>query len=279
MTPIKMGLTAFPNAYELPSRPSGTSADAYRQTNFLLGDDLALFERLMSAQLRIVAANSKARSLEASVMFMQWSRVFSQLADACLLLTRGSYASCMPLLRSACDCVAVQVASLGDDYGEYRKWFEAPIMQDKPLLALSFEIGRGRAGSVYAEDPELGLTFRIVNELSMPHFGSTALLTATDSSLQKLSIAFADQAFHYGWAQLVLGWILRLTARQTRAVLECEALAVPEDTATDAQDAIKSVEAMLADRRRSYVEDVGGRWVFYNFRRTASGQPKRVVLG
>ena len=35
----------FPERYELPARPEGGDAqDAHRQTAFLLGDDLRLFE-------------------------------------------------------------------------------------------------------------------------------------------------------------------------------------------------------------------------------------------
>jgi len=34
----------------------------------------------------------------------------------------------------------------------------------------------------------------------------------------------------------------------------------------------------LGNGRRCYVEEVDGRFLFHNFRRTASGSPKRVLL-
>ena len=59
---IRVSLASFPDRYALPSRPSAASPalqDAFRQTQFLLGEDLELFERLVNIQLEIVAANSR----------------------------------------------------------------------------------------------------------------------------------------------------------------------------------------------------------------------------
>lgn len=280
--PLKVGLAAFPERYALPSRPTAvmpTVADAHRQTGFLLADDLGLFEQAMNVQLRLVAANAKARTAGAAAILSPWSRTFSHLADACTLMTLGSYASCMPVLRSACDCIAVQRSLVRDGFGEYDEWFGGAIAQDREHGGLAFDTGRYRAASVFAENERLGTAYRALTELSMPHFGATAFLTGADSSLQKLSLAFGDSAFHYGWAELICGWLLQFAVEQTALALECGVLATPRDVTAEAAGLIREVEAALEGRRRCYVEDDGGRFVFYNFRRTASGQPKRVVLG
>src|SRR3972149_472486 len=103
----------FPERYELPAKPAGTPAaakDAYRQTAFLLGGDLRLFEEGMTLQLRIVRDASPAafRKHPYAALMGLWSRTFFALADACLLVTRGSYPSCPSLVRAACEYIAAQ---------------------------------------------------------------------------------------------------------------------------------------------------------------------------
>ncbi len=274
-------LVAFPDHYSLPSRPPGASpsaADAYRQTQFLLGEDLAIFEKAMNLQLRIVAANAKLRTPAAAALFAFWSRVFSHLSDACTVLAGGSYASCPPLLRSACDCLAAERALVRDGFGEYEAWLAGAVSQDREHSALAFDLGRFRAASVLAEDERLGLMYRLLTDLSMPHFGSTALLVAPDSGLQKLSLTFADTAFHLAWAELVTGWLLTLAQAQVETAATCGVFAVDTEASAQAQGLGRDVNVALGSRRRCYVEEAGGRFVFHNFRRRPAGAPKRVVL-
>src|SRR3989304_8312650 len=103
----------FPERYELPGKPEKASAaaqDAFRQTTFVLGDDLRLFEEGMGFQLRIVhdAAASSYRTHSYAALMGLWSRTFLALADTCVLTTRGSYPSCAPLVRTACEVIAAQ---------------------------------------------------------------------------------------------------------------------------------------------------------------------------
>src|SRR5712692_12048374 len=159
---LRVALSSFPERYTLPSRPSGVSPtvqDAYRQTQFLLGPDLAMFERAMNLQLVILAANAKMRTPRAGAMLAFWSRTFSHLADACTLLSVGSYVSCAPLLRAACDCIAAQRSTITDDFAEYEEWFGGAIRQDRERVATAFDLGRFRAGSVLAEDRHLGICY------------------------------------------------------------------------------------------------------------------------
>jgi len=157
-TRIKVALTALPDRYALPSRPSAAQPavqDAFRQTQFLLSWDLELFEKVTNLQLEIVAANARLRSPEAGALFAFWSRAFSHISDACTMMSLGSYSSCAPLLRTACDCIASQRSLLADGFGEYEGWLENAVSPDREHSAVAFELGRFRAGAVLAEDERL----------------------------------------------------------------------------------------------------------------------------
>ena len=278
---IKVALTAFPERYILPSKPttaSPTVQDAYRQTGFLLSDDLLLFERGMNLQLAIVAANRKARTAEPAALLSFWSRAYSRLADAATLTSIGSYSSCAPLLRSGLDSIAVQWALLRDGFDEYEEWFAGAISQAKAQNALAFDLGRYRAASVLAEDERLGPMYRLLTDLSMPHFGATALQTAPDSNLQKLALSFGDSAFHLAWAELTMGWLLVLCDTQLRVVASSGVITVSEAALGDIANLASDMKGALDSGRRCYVEEVEGRFLFHNFRRKPGGVPKRVML-
>src|SRR5258705_149218 len=104
----------FPRAYALPGKPddgaSTTVHDAYRQTQFVLGADLRLFAEGMGLQLGILndSSHSRFRTPTYAAVVGAWSRVYTSLADACLLVTRGSYASVPNLVRSAGELIAAQ---------------------------------------------------------------------------------------------------------------------------------------------------------------------------
>src|SRR3989304_4755326 len=168
---LRLALTAFPERYVLPGRPAAAAPvvqDAYRQTLFLLGGDLAVFERAMNLQLQIVGANARLRTPQAAALFAFWSRTFTHLADACALMGLGSYASCPPLLRTACDSIAAQRSLLADGFAEYEQWLPGAISQDREHVALAIDLGRFRAGSVLAQDQRLGSAYRLLTDLCMP---------------------------------------------------------------------------------------------------------------
>jgi hypothetical protein len=278
----RVTLAAFPENYALPGKPSGAStqvADAHRQTGFLLADELALFERAMNVQLRMIAHNAKLRAAPAAALFSLWSRTFACLSDACMLMCGGSYASCPPLLRTALDAVAVQRSLIADGFAEYEEWLGEAISQDKTRQALAIDLGRYKAASALIGDPQLGVLYRLLMDLSMPHFGSSVLLSGPESGLRVLSLAFADNAFHLGWAELISGWTLLVAWQQLETARSAGVLKLDGSLASDCDAVANETRRLLSSRRRCYVEDDGGRFVFMNFRRTASGQPKRIVLG
>jgi hypothetical protein len=277
---MKFALTAVPERYVLPGRPSAGTAplDAYKQTQFLLGEDLALLERAMNLQLAIVRENKKARSAAAAAVLSLWSRTFSLLSGACELMSAGSYIACPPLLRAALDGVAAQRSLTAGAFDEYRRWFEDAVSQAPQHQALAFDLGRYRAGSVLAEDEALAAVYRLLTDLSIPHFGSTALQVSPDSNLQKMSMAFADNAFHLGWAELTSGWLLLLAGSQLSLLVEQNALLVNDASRREIGTITAKVRSTIESPRRCRVEEIDGRFLFHNFRRAASGQPRRVIL-
>lgn len=279
---LRPALVSFPREYSLPGRPAAASPavqDAYRQTQFLLAQDLALFERAMNLQLAIVAASAKTREPIAAALLALWSRTFAYLAGACSLAGGGSYAACPPLLRTACDCIAAQRSLLATGAADFLEWLPEAVRQDPTHAALAVERGRFRAGSVLAEDERLGATYRLLTDLSMPHFGTTALQVAPDSSLQKLALTFADCTFHLGWAELVFGWLLVLAAGQMETAVASGAFAVEDEARREQERLSAEIGAALANPRRCRVEEIeGGRYLFHNFRRRSSGVPRRLVL-
>lgn len=280
--PPRVILTSFPDSYALPARPGNVSAaalDAHRQTGFLLGEEMATFERAMNLQLRIVTENAKVRGARAAAMFTLWARVFSHLADACALMSQGSYVSCAPLARFALEAIAVQRSLVAGGFAEYEEWFAGAVSQDKTNAALVIDRGNYKTASVLIADEQLAVLYRLLTELSMPHFGSSLLLAAPETSLQKAPLAFADGAFHLGWTELVTGWLLLLAGKQLGVVLECGVFSLSEALAVEADAVQRDLRTFLANRRRCYVEDAGGRFLFHNFRRAQSGQAKRVALG
>jgi hypothetical protein len=281
LKPPRVVLSSFPERYSLPARPTASAVvqDSHRQTGFLLGQELATFESAMNLQLGIVAENAKLRGSHAAAMFTLGSRAFSHLADACTLISYGSYASCPALLRTALDFIAVERSLIAGGFADYEEWFAYAVSLDRRNAAILIETGRYKAASALIADERLGALYRLLIDLSMPHFGSTVLLTAPETGLQKIAPSFADGAFHLGWAELITGWLLTLADEQLAAAVQSGVFTLSETLSADCEAIQRDIRSALANKRRCYVEEKNGRFVFHNFRRATSGQPKRIAMG
>ena len=279
---LRIARFAVRERYDLPSRPAAAppaEQDAHRQTHFLLSLDLSLFERAMNLQLAIAATSAKQRTPETAALLGLWSRTFSYLSDACVLLSHASYASCSPLLRAACDCIAAQRSLLADGFGEYKEWLAEALGKDSEHAASYIDLGRYRGGSALAQDECLGSAYRFLTDLTMPHFGSTVLQTGPESDGRRLALAFADSAFHLGWAELIAGWLLALADAQMETALGAEEMEGSGELREDAARLRNEIEEALGNPRRCRAEEMAdGRRLIHNFRRTVSAAPKRVLL-
>jgi hypothetical protein len=280
---LRVLLSAFPERYALPGRPANAPPivqDAHRQTQFLLGTELALFERAMNHQLHVVAANAKVRTAPAAALVALWSRVYSGLADTCQIMSLGSYVSCPPLLRTSLDCLAAEKSLIADGFAEFEQWLGRAFSLERSHAALSIELGRFRAGSVLAGDDRLGFLYRLLTEFSMPHFGATTLQVAPESGLSRLALTFGDQAFHLAWAELITGWLLQIAEAQVHTLALSGVFHFGDELRTEFELLARDLEevAQSAGRRRCYVEEVDGRFLLHNFRRTPAAQPRRIEL-
>ncbi len=286
--PQRVSGIAFPGEYRLPSRPEAgdASADAYRQTQFVLGDDLALFAGAMDLQLRLMrdSSHSRFRTHTYGGIVALWSRSYLYLVDLVLLTTRGSYPSTLPLARTACEVIAAAEALRAGEADEHNIWLYGTLKPSEQHKAFEFELGRYFSGQTLADDAVLRSVYRPASDLGRPNFGATLLQVAPESNNLRLAIAFGDVSFHLGWAEIALGWALALAARQVRVIVEAGAVFGTNDETRSAYIELqRRVDEALARDDRCYIEEVvegdnTRRYLVHNFRRQPSGAPKKIVL-
>jgi hypothetical protein len=286
--PQRVSAIPLPERYALPPRPAEESPqvqDAYRQTLFSLGADLRLFEEGMNLQLAILAASSGShfRTHAYAALVSLWSRTFSALADALLLTTRGSYGSALPLVRTACECVAAQRQLYAQEMDLYREWLLTTLRPHEEFRAFEFGLGHYFAGETLAADERLRSVYRPAADLARPNFGATTLITGPESNNLRLAYAFDDHAFHLGWAEIIMGWLLALCERQLHtAVHATDLFHVPAETHEAYRGFARWIDARLGDSARARIEEVTEdnfkRYLVHNFRRSAGAAPRRVLL-
>jgi hypothetical protein len=278
-----------PEAYAPPTRPpesAGAPAqDAYRQTRFVLGGDLDLFADAMSLQLALVkdAYPSQHRTHALAAIMALWSRSYSYLSDGVLLATRGSYASTLPLVRAAAEAIAAQEGLRAGEMEMHHEWLANTLLPNERFKAFEFHLGHYFAGGVLHNDPLLRSVYRPAAELSRPAFGASLLQVAPESNNNRIAIAFADQSFHLGWAEITLGWLLALSARQLRVIVDAAGIfPVTDERRAEYESLQRQVDAALARDDRCRIEEVEDRgdrrYLVHNFRRASSGSPKKVLL-
>lgn len=286
--PQRVSPISSPDEYVLPGRPEGVSPvvlDTYRQTQFVLGNELTLFAEAMNLQLRLVkdAYPSKYRTHGLAAITGLWSRSYAYLSDALLLTTRGSYASVVPLVRAACEVISAQEGLRGGEMDEHTKWLLATLRPDENVKAFEFELGRYFAGGVIAADPVLRSVYRPVAELSRPNFGATLLQVGPETNNLRIALSFADPSFHLGWAELALGWLLALAVRQARVIIDAEPL-FPVSAERRAEDEAlqQRVDVALNRNDRCHIDEVeiegNRRYLAHDFRRAPGGAPKKILL-
>jgi hypothetical protein len=279
----------FPPEYHLPGKPEESVPppvqDAFRQTQFVLGGDLRLFAEGMTLQLGILndSSHSRYRTHVYAAVAGTWSRAYSALADACLLVTRGSYASVPNLVRSAGELIAAEYQVQHEELGEFIGWLLGHLKPDDEHKALDVGLGHYFAGSTLAADADLRVVYRASSDIGRPNFGATLLEVGPESNNVRLAYAFADASFHVGWAEIELGWLLRLCERQLAVAAHMrDVFNVTPETHAAVADYARRVQAALDDRNRASLEEVESdgfkRWLVHNFRRQPSGAPKKYLL-
>lgn len=279
----------IPESWELPGKPEGAPAtiqDAYRQSQFQLGPDLRLLAEGMRLQIAVMRDSypSRYRTHRLAAASMHWSRVFLAISDSCLLLTRGSYASCPALVRLACEAIAACYQASGEAQQSFLDWLNDSLQPNEGLRAIEIGLGSFAAGSTLESRETLAGIFVASSEFARQHFGVTLIEVAPESNRQKLGVTFGDQSFHFGWAQLILGWLLALGLVQLEVVLsEASPFHVSDETRQRIGALSRQTVAALAAPQRCRVEtiqaaDGTGRLLIHNFRRQSAGAPIKLLL-
>jgi hypothetical protein len=284
----RVSAITLPERYDLPAKPEGVPLavqDAYRETSFLLREDLRLFEEAMNLQLRIVrdASPSAFRKHPYAALMGLWSRTYLALGDTCLLATRGSYASCPASVRAACELIAAQHALHAGEMPLFLEWLGDHLRPNEEHKAFEFGLGHYFAGEVLAADARLRAVYRPASELGRPNFGATLLEVGPESNNTRLALSFADPSFQFGWAELVFGWLLALCERQLAVAVHAnDVFPVHEDTHRAYADLARRIEASLTRVDRCRIDEIEDniqrRFLVHNFRRQPSGAPKKILL-
>ena len=256
------------------------SADAYRQTSFVLGAEVETVLTAMNWEGAVATASSgaKFRNQQTAAGLGLWSRSWLYRLEALHAMEWGNYPGAMPLIRAAADCAGGLLYLLRHGMREWGEWLDDGGVALAPEQhAMEFRLHAFRAAEVLAEDPVLGPAYRISGDLTLPHFGATMLLVGGDSDSERVAMTFGDRDFHVGFAELVLGWLASLSAWHMRVALEYPAVFGPTETPDRA-----AIDAMVVVERRCHVElvEVAGapRYLVHNVRRAPGGAPKRYFL-
>ena len=280
---------AFPDSYTLPGKPddaaSAETQDAFRQTQFVLGADLRLLAEGMDLQLRVLndSSHSRYRTHVYAAVVGLWSRAFTAVDDAAILVTRGSYATVPNVVRSACELIAAAYQVKNEEMGEFVGWMLGHLKPDEAHKAFDVGMGHYFAGSTLAADGQLRLVYRAASDLGRPNFGATLMEVGPESNNLRLALTFADRSFHVGWAEIEMGWLIRLCERIVAVAVHMpDVLNITPETHASYADFSQRADQRLGDRNRATLEEVEvdgfKRWLFHNFRRQASAAPKKYLL-
>jgi hypothetical protein len=261
-----------------------TRRDAFRETSFALALDLRWLNDAFALQRKIVEQSygSSFRNRRYASALLFWSRLYSGGIEARALTARASYSAALPLMRGMMEWLGAEQAVVGDEQIEFEDWLREAWSNNAQQHATEVGMGQYMAGQQIAMAPETADAYRAVSELSRPHFGASALLTADGSHDKRFLVNWADEAFHLGWAQLLFGWQIVIQDRQCRFAVGSGLFGVESEDRQEYQRLHRQGQTILQDQRRcrgEWIVDQGRqRLLIENYRRQPSGAPKRVLL-
>ena len=287
-SPQRVSGMRVPDGWTLPGKPADlddVAEDAWRQTTFTCGEEMRLVAANLDLQARLAATGymATARSMTMAGYASLWSRSFSASSDAASVIRRGSYQSALPLLRQAVEFIGAQ-RGLDAEMDEWRRFTHEAYGRSEPARATEIGLGHYFAGEAIASEEHLRLIYRATSDLGRPNFGPTALFVANEATHERYPLNFADHAFHLGWAQLLLGWTLRLGAVQLHTSMHlAQHFPGTEDLRAQVVAHVREAEALLADTDRCRLDEWRGedgrpRHLLQQFRRRPGPATQRILL-
>ncbi len=276
----------FPEAEHAPRPPAGSagSADAHRQTAFVLGEstDHVLAGLRLEAAVAGEAAGARYRNVTVAAVLATGSRAWLVRLQALHAVEWGDYAAAVALIAVAAEQEAACAALLADGGAAWRAWLAAGGLRDLPAEHAT-QIALTPSASVDGGDlpAPLAEVRGAAGVLAAPSAGASVLLAGGESGSGRLAVTFGDRDFHMGLAELASGWLLALGLAKGELLLAAEGvLPLPDPEALRAW-AVRA-RRLLATPRRCRMErrESGGveRYVIENWRRAPSGAVRRIVL-
>ncbi len=267
-----------------PPAEAAGSADAYRQTTFVLREEIELVLDGLNLEGAIAEASSgaKYRKQPMAAALGLWSRAWLSRLEALHAVEWGNYAAAVTLVRAAADYQAAALYILRTRAAEWQEWLDSGGIGPAPdQHATEFRLHVFRAAEVLAAHEILGPIYRTAMDLSLSHFGSTLLVAGNESGPDRVLMTFGDRDFHLGLAELHLGWLALLGIAQVDALREFEGVfAIADPGRLDAWRA--SAGKLIARRDRCRVDtierDGEKRYLVHEWRREPRGAPKRLLL-
>jgi len=266
-----------------PSEAAG-SADAYRQTSFVLAEevDKVVAGLNLEGAAATATAGSKFRSQVTAAAMGLWSRSWLSRLQALHAVQWGNYGPAVTLVRSAVDFQAGMLYLLQTGAAEWQEWLDSgAISIAAEQHATEFRLHAFRAAEIMAVHPVLGPIYRLAMDLSLPHFGSTLLLVGSGSAPDHVEMTFGDRDFHVGLAELTLGWLLELGRAQLAAIAEHPSIfGQPDGEEATGWSGASEKMAQRADRCRVEITEVAGgrRYLVHNWRREPRSASRRILL-
>lgn len=271
----------FGDATKSVKPPSGSvSADAYRQSIFLLSEEIDFFIDGLNLESSIasVFSSSKYRNQNIASVLVNWSRSWLARLQALHSLENGNYSAAFPLVRASIDHVATQSTLMTNDASDWTDWLQSDgIRNDNDAHALSIGLGRFRSGELLASENDLGLIYRIVSDFTMPHFGTTLLVAGGEPSVGRVAPTFADRDFHLAFAEIIIGWLLKIGIFSFD-LLENADEKYHHPHVDVVKKWIRETETLLEDKKKSFVHYDGQNYVLENWRRSPTARAKRIIL-
>ena len=258
--PQRVSGMRVPPGWKLPGKPTDLDEfadDAWRQTGFLCGEELRAIEAGLDLQARLAGTGytPAARNMTMAAFASLWSRAFLSTSDAISLIRRGGYQSALPLVRQAIEFVGAQ-RGVGDELDEWRRFTHEAYGRHEPTRSTEVGLGAYFSGESIAADEHLRLAYRAASDFGRPNFGPTAVLVANEANHTRYPLIFADQAFHLGWAQLLLGWALRVDLAQLHLALHLgQQFPAGEALRAEVTEHVHTVERLLNRPDRCRLEE------------------------
>ncbi len=279
--------TIFPQATRASKPPDDAagSADAYRQTTFVLNDEVeAVLEGLrLEAAIAEASSGSKFRNQTTAAILSYWSRSWLDRLQVLHSLEWGNYGVGLSLLMVGAEHAAGTVGMVRSDASTWREWLEAGGIHLSPEeRATVFEPSEFSFQDAVGHHPPLVQMIFALTMLTGPDPATTALLTAADSDAERTAVTFGDRDFHLALAEIGLGMLLRLSAIHLELAgpenSEGRIAPAPDKVAGWAswKDKLLARPDRCAIQLRSTEDDIG--LTITNWRRRPGNAPRKLLL-